>query len=225
MARPPKLRDPVEGSEIEMAEEMAALEQEVLSIEQLTPGAVMPSAARVTDPFINYPFKWIPLVDAKGRAPKDRAGTPVLVNGKAPQVCVSHIVLHNHLADRIVQDPSNRGKRINYHSRGIRDEVERINVDIVFDRPFKTAKGIFYGAIVPSHNLRAQLIFNYNTKAADPRVEVDKRYLLLDTDQVSRLRTVFYQIVNPKMRQEQQASFITGETTTDPGEVSLGSEE
>lgn len=225
MGRPPKLRDPVDGSEFEQEAAASLVETEALSIDQLTPEAVQPSAARVTDPFINYPFKWIPLVDGKGKAPVDRAGNPVLVNGKAPQVCVSYIVLHNHLADRIVQDPSNRGKRTNYHSRGLRDEVERINVDIVFDRPFKTAKGIFYGAIVPAHNLRAQLFFNYNTKAAEPRVEVDKRYLLLDKDQVSRLRTVFYQIINPRIRQEQQAQFVTGETNTDPGEVPLGSEE
>jgi len=221
MARP-KYIDPVGGDELEQVAEASI--EEVLSIDQLTPGAVTPAAARATDPFLNYPFKWVPLLDGKGKPPVNRDGTPSLVNGKAPQVCVSHIVLHNHLADNVVQDPSNRGKRTNYHSRGIRDEVERTNVDIVFDRPFKTAKGVFYGAIVPQHNLRAQLIFNYNTKSAEPRVEVDKRYLLLDTDQVGRLRTVFYQIINPRIRQEKQASFITGETTTDPGEVP-GSEE
>ena len=225
MPRPAKLRDPVEGSLEEQATEAAFTETEALSIEQLTPGAVKPSAARATDPFENYPFKWIPLVDKNGKPPVDRAGKPALVNGKAPQVCVSYIVLHNHLADPVVQDPSNRGKRTNHHSRAIRDEIERINVDMVFDRPFKTAKGVFFGAIVPQHNLRAQLIFNYNTKSAEPRVEVDKRYLLLDTDQVGRLRTLFYQIINPRIRQEKQASFITGETNMDPGEVPVSSEE
>jgi len=224
MGRPPKLIDPVEGSAEEKMADAAFADAEALSIDQFTPEAVKPSAARAVDPFLNYPFKWVPLVGKDGKPPVNRDGTTALVNGKPPQVCISYIVLHNHLADNVVQDPSNRGKRTNYHSRGIRDEVERINIDIVFDRPFKTAKGVFYGAIVPQHNLRAQLIFNYNTKSAEPRVEVDKRYLLLDGDQVGRLRQLFYQIINPRIRQEKQASFITGETNTDPGEVPVSEE-
>lgn len=225
MGRPPKLKDPVDGYETEQTEAQEGSDAEILSVEQLTPEAVKPSAARVVDPFLNYPFKWIPLLDAKGNAPVDRNGKPVLVNGKPPQVCVSHIVLYNHLAKPVVQDPSNRGKRVNFHSRGLRDEIERINIDIVFDRPFKTAKGVFYGAIVPQHNLRAQLIFNHNTKLAEPRVEIDTRYMLLDTEQVGRLRQIFYQIINPRIRQEKQAQFITGETNMDPGEVQVSNED
>lgn len=220
MGRPPKLIDPVAASE-EVQD--AVVGQEVLSVESLTPEQVKPSQAKSVDPFDNYDFKskMVPLLGADGKPPRNRDGSPALVDGKAPKVCISHIVLHNHIADKVPQDPINRGKRINYFSTSRRDEVERVGLALVFDRPFKTAKGVFYGCIVPQNNVRAQLIFRRN---ADGRIEVDNRFLLLDTNQVGRLRTLFTQILNPKLRQEKQASFISGETDTDPGEVPVSEE-
>lgn len=220
MARP-RLIDPVAeaGGEQEMEGSGAPL-----SIESLSPAQVKPSQAKAGDPFSNYDFKakTIPLLDVNGNPPVDRAGKPVLVDGKAPMVCLTHIVLHNHIADPVVQDPINRESgRVNYHSTSRRDEFKRQGIACVFDRPYKTAKGIFYGCVVPQHNVRAQLIFRRNS---DGRVEVDNRYLLLDPDQVRRLREVFSQVINPKVKQEKQASFISGETNVDPGEIP-GSEE
>jgi hypothetical protein len=216
MGRPPRLIDPVSASE--EARDTMVMEQETLSVESLSPEQVKPSQAKSSDPFDNYDFKskMVPLLDKDGNPPKNRDGSLCLVNGKGPMVCVTHIVLHNHVADRVPQDPINRGKRVNYFSTSRRDEVERVGIALVFDRPFKTAKGIFYGCIVPQNNVRAQLIFRRNK---DGQTEVDNRFLLLDTNQVGRLRTLFMQILNPKLKQEKQVSFIAGEINTDPGDT------
>ena len=87
------------------------------------------------------------------------------------------------------------------------------NEDVVFDRIFELTDGdkIFY-AVVRGHAVRAQLMFFFNSKLE--KVEVDPRYRLLDDGQNSRLRTLFHQIINPKLRREKMASEVAGEIET-----------
>ena len=44
------------------------------------------------------------------------------------------------------------------------------------------------------------------------RIEVDPNYLFLDLEQNQRLKRVFEQIINPKLKLEREAAFISGES-------------
>lgn len=186
-----KLVDPVEGMQNEKEE---ATEAAALDISKLTPVAIPVSAARTSRPFDGYPIKKIKI-------------------GKA-EVCLTHIVLYNHVAYPVPQDPSApkvKGKRLlTYHNRWIRDVDNggAGNVSVFFDRPIQTAKGEFFGAIVPDPYIRCQLCFGYDAKTS--RVKVDNHYLLLDADQFNALKKCYEQVINPQLKIEKAADFISG---------------
>jgi hypothetical protein len=133
---------------------------------------------------------------------------------------------------QVRQDPANTKvkqkngtfKQIkNHHSRFIRDYETGDNNEVVFDRIVKIGDREFFCAIVPSHNVRAQLCFKYDNERR--RVEVDTDYLFLDAAQDKRLKRVFEQIINPKLRLEREASFISGESKEDSEEEKILTEE
>lgn len=186
-----KLIDPVEGKEAmnELASEMAALD-----ISNLNPVAIPLSAAKLSRPFDGYPVKRIKL------------------NGF--DVCLTHIVLYNHVGFPIQQDrsaPKIKGKTTQtYHNRYIRDVDNggNGNVSVHFDRPIQTAKGEFYGSVIPDPYIRCQLCFEYDVKTS--RIKVDSRYLLLDADQFNALKKCYEQVINPQLKIERAADFISG---------------
>lgn len=206
-----KLKDPVEENDTSIEKEMDSFD-----LSKLTVQAIPEETARVRRPFDGYPLKY------------------TKINGV--KFCLTHLVAHNRIADPVAQDPSNRkvktkhtpdGKDgmvqiLTYHNRSIRDIANgnRGNVAVWFDRPVKTANGMFYCSIVPDEYVRAQLCFVHNTKTQ--RIEIDKRYLLLDLEQKNRLREVFQQIIIPNIRIERAAQYISGESPESPAEIPEG---
>jgi hypothetical protein len=200
-----KLKDPVEGQNSSLEQDMDGFD-----LSKLTVHHIPEETARARRPFDGYPLKY------------------TKINGV--KMCLTHLVAHNHIGDPVAQDPSNRKVKsergmeqvLTYHNRSIRDLANgnRSNVAVWFDRPVKTANGQFYFSIVPDEYVRAQLCFIYNNKTQ--RIEIDKRYLLLDIDQKNRLREVFQQIQIPNQRMERAAQYISGETQETPPEIPEG---
>jgi len=170
--------------------------------------AIPKRAARTPQPFEGYPLK-----------PKVKIGTA--------DISATYIVGLKP-TEEPPEDPSGRGRSIftngnerivnlgTYHSRMIRNPVLDQNMDVVFDRELiLKGGGRLYVAVVPDHYVRAQVIFFYDTKSE--RIEIDPRYTLLDVDQSSRLRLLFQQIINPKLRLERQARMVSGEVETNNG--------
>ena len=197
MSRQGRLIDPVEGQQ---GDTKLNAEMEAMDISQLDPVSIPVSAAKPSRPFDGYPVKNTTIGEGKDKH----------------KVCLTHIVLHNHVGDPVPQDaggPKVSGKRIQtYHNRMIRDMENggNANVAVHFDLPVKTAKGEFLGAIIPDPYVRCQLFFKYNTKTQ--RIEVDNRYLLLDGDQKNALKRCFEQVINPQLKIEKAADFISGES-------------
>jgi hypothetical protein len=201
-----ELRDPVQSDQSALAEE----EMESLD---------MKKADQVS-------FKPIPLDAAKTRRPFDGYPLKKFTFGKV-NTYESYIVAINPSIP-IYQDPANKRvkqrngtmkKVLTRHSRVIRDREINENLIIVFDRDIESNGVNYQCAIVESHNVRAQICFAYD--ANRKRITVDPRYELLDTEQRGRLRQVYEQVINPKIKMEKQAAFITGETEEDSGEVGL----
>jgi hypothetical protein len=169
------------------------------------------AAARVSRPFDGYPMKKVKI---------GGAGT------------YSAYVVALNPTVQVRQDPANTKVKQkdgtfeqvrNHHSRFIRDYETGDNNEVVFDRVVKIGGREFFCAIVPSHNVRAQLCFKYDNERK--RVEVDADYLFLDTAQDKRLKRVFEQIINPKLQLEREASFISGESKEDDEEQKIMTEE
>ena len=189
-----KLKDPVAGEKKEGAA--------IKSLEEYEFKPIHPGAAKAVRPFDGYPLK------------------KVKIDGK--EQFATYIVALNPTV-QVRQDPSNKKVKtkdgmkqiINYHSRFIRDYENQENTLVTFDRTI-TIKGKDYlYDVVPIHNVRAQLFFKFdNTKQ---RIVVDNNYLLLDSDQESRLKRVYEQIINPGLKVEREASFISGEQKDDTG--------
>jgi len=199
-----KKTDPVAG-------EGTAKNEGIKGIDDLNFQPIPLKAARVSRPFDGYPMK------------------KVTIGGTETNLCF--VVALNPTVP-VQQDPSNGKKRqkdgtfeqvLNTHARFIRDYEENENTEVVFDRVVEIGGKEYFCAIVPSHNVRAQLCFKYEDK--NKRIVVDPNYLFLDTAQDQRLKRVFEQIINPKLRLEREASFISGESNVDTGEIQPLTEE
>lgn len=199
-----KLRDPVEDAAIKTMTDADIAEQ----LENYEPSSIQPQHVKISNPFDGYDVQY--LGKGKGR------------------INLTQMVLYNHIAKPIRQNPNLRPVKdkktgevrtpITAHSRAIRDYDEKQNTEVVFDRgPVKTKKGTFYYALVPNHYVRAQCAFHYNTKSG--AIENDVRYLLMDGNQINRLLRCFQMVINPKLKLEKQASFISGESQMDPGDM------
>jgi hypothetical protein len=205
MAQRGRLIDPIEdvGSEIAKNAEDGSLNIENISISQLLP--ITAAEARIVQPFDGYPAKRITI--------------------GAVTTFRHHIVILKPII-QIPQDSANRKVKVKggkleqvmtYHNRFVRDLESKDNITIMFDREMKLKDATVFFAIVESNNVRAQICFKYDTKRE--RIMPDDRYVLLDRDQVSRLRRVFEQVINPNIKMEQQARFISGESQADTGEI------
>ena len=201
-----ELTDPVEtgaNAEKERAE-LGALDIKTAKKGGLSFKPIPPDRARITRPFDGYPLRKLEIGEIKT--------SPTFIIALNPTVPV-------------FQDPSNRSVKTKagmekiqtHHSRVIRDRETKENTIVVFDRIIEADGREFQCAIVPSHNVRAQICFLYNPQKN--RIEVDRRYLLLDSEQDSRLKRVFEQVINPKLNMERDAAFISGESTEDKGEA------
>lgn len=180
---------------------------------------------------VDLDFKPIPMKTEKIPRPFDGYPLMTKVNLGGFEVSGTYVVALNPTV-LVRQDPSNKKvkqkdgtfKQVqNAHSRFVRDYEEGDNTEIVFDRELEIKGKSYFCAYVPSHNVRAQICFFYDSKAK--RVKVDQKYLLLDTGQSSRLRQVFDQVINPKLKVEREAAFIAGEEKESDGETKPLTEE
>ena len=162
------------------------------------------AAARVSRPFDGYPMKKVKIGEAQ-----TFAAYVVALNPAVP-------VRQDPANTKVKQKDGTFQQIKNHHSRFIRDYESGDNNEVVFDRVVEIGGREFFCAIVPSHNVRAQLCFKYDNERR--RVEVDADYLFLDTAQDQRLKRVFEQIINPKLQLEREASFISGESNDDAGD-------
>lgn len=199
-----KIIDPVDKDkkEREVSEDIEQLK--TFDIANLTMSdfqAVKATAAHTPHPFDGYPYPkgkeatFIVGLNPTKYIPQDPSGRnlSVLVKGKEKKVTIE--TTHN----RLIQDLDAGG----------------VNVDVVFDRKMQLADGnILYYALVPSHSVRAQLIFYYDPKSE--RIKVNSDYLLIDTAQAKRLRRLYEIIINPKLKKEQMSAFISGERQEEP---------
>jgi hypothetical protein len=182
-----KLKDPVSGDK----------EKEVVpTLENYTLTSVKPEAAKLRRPFDGYPFK------------------KVSIDGN--KIISAFIVAIDPDVIRTRQDPSNRKKVKNYHSPTIRDYEEQDNMVVTFNREIIIKGKTYFYDVVPSHSVRAQLVFKYDPNKK--RIEVVPGVLLMDDGQVGRLKQLFEQLINPKLKIEREASFIAGESHQDGGE-------
>lgn len=190
MARESKLVDPVaeDQGKSEQAEQAAALSIDALTLEDFRPVPV--TASRQPHPFEGYPQKKINI----GTYRKDGRDVDLIVNA-------THIVALNP-KEYVHQDPSGKNvtiidkgeeKVVNYvtsHSRVVRDQSGR-NTAVVFDREIVLGGGqkLTRCTICPDHTARAQIVFKVDKKTG--KIDVDRRYVLADIDQVGRLRRLF----------------------------------
>lgn len=180
-------KDPVAGEE---------KKDVVPTLENYTLTAVKPEAAKLKRPFDGYPFK------------KVQIGSNKIIS--------TFIVAIDPDVIKTRQDPSNRKKVKNYHAPMIRDYEEQDNMLVSFDKEITIGGKTYFYDVVPSHNVRAQLVFKYNNKTK--RIDVIPGVLLMDDGQVSRLKQLYDQLINPKLKMEREASFIAGESKEDGGE-------
>jgi len=207
--------DPVAANEQARAAAGSKKDTESLGIEGLSLTDFQPipdHAARVRRPFDGYPEEMVTITDAKGKKLAVKKHFVVALSPTVP----------------VFQDPSNNNvvvgsdqvrKLKTYHSRFIRDG--HTNTETVFDREIRLENGqALMCAIVPSHVVRAQIMFALVRRGkGESAIQVDKRYLLLDTRQVSRLRETFQIIINPKLRSEKMSQWISGESEAAPGDI------
>lgn len=186
--------------EAAQAEENESMAVEGLSLEDF--GGIPESAARMTNPFTGYPHKVFQEFD-DGRGAKTRIYKHEIV-ALHPTVSVP--------VDRSGRNQSIGGKTVNLvnpHSRMVVSASDQVNMDFVFDRVIKLASGeTLHYAIVKDHFARASICFKYDKEKK--RIVPDRRYLLLDKEQVGRLRKCFEILINPRLKQEELADQISG---------------
>lgn len=186
------LVDPVtKGSkalEIILEDEAKTLSIDSLTLEDFQPVPV--TAATQPHPFEGYPQRKIKIGTYKDKG-KD---VDLIVNS-------TWIVALNP-KEYVHQDPSGLGISINVggkettvdyltsHNRIVRDERGQ-SLNIVFDREIILPGGqkMTRVGLCPDHTARAQIVFTVDKKTG--KINVDRRYLLADAGQVSRLRRVF----------------------------------
>ncbi len=200
------LKDPVDtGTEAEAAEETAAMD--IRKAPGLTFKPIPPETARITRPFDGYPFV------------KLKIG-PISTYNHCIVALNPTVPLHQDPSNKKVKDGHGKMTQVRtFHSRVIRDRELNENVHIPFDREIEVDGKVFQCAIVASHNVRAQICFNYDPNKQ--RIVVDPRYLLLDVGQRNKLKDVFAQVINPNIKMEREAAFIAGESKEDVGGADL----
>ncbi|MFX0114198.1 MAG: hypothetical protein ACFFB3_06595 [Candidatus Hodarchaeota archaeon] len=199
-----KIIDPVDKDKREREESEDIEQLKMFDIGNLTMAdfhAVKATTAHTPHPFDGYPYPkgkeaaFIVGLNPTKYIPQDPSSRnlSMIVKGKEKKVTIE--TTHN----RVIQDFDKGG----------------INTDVVFDRKMNLSDGnILYYALVPSHSVRAQLIFEYDARAE--RIKVNPDYLLIDTAQAKRLRRLYEIIINPKLKKEQMSAYISGEREEEP---------
>lgn len=193
------LVDPVEKGANPQEEEMASLDMGKVSSVSFKPIPI--DAARIRAPFDGYPLKKFQFAGVT-----TYESFIVALNPTTP--------VPQDQANRKVRQADGTLKQVNScHSRVIRDRETNDNMHVPFDRSIEVNGITYQCAIVPSHNVRAQICFAYD--ANKQRIVVDPRYMLLDIEQRNRLRTVFEQVINPNIKMEKEAAYIAGESSVE----------
>lgn len=187
------LTDPVAEGQAQDEQQRQADEIKVMSIEGLSLEDFQPvpvTAARQPHPFEGYPQK------------KIQIGT-WLDKGKVKPLIVSKTALVAlNPKEYVHQDPSGKNVSLTVngqetfvdfktlHNRIVRDQNGN-NIEVLFSREISLGDGkkITRCAYCPDHTARAQIIFTIDRKTG--KVVVDRRYVLADVEQVSRLQRVF----------------------------------
>lgn len=167
---------------------------------------IAPKAAKLKRPFDGYPLmRKVQIGEAQ-------------ISGTFIVAANPTIPVRQDAANKLKKSKDGKMTQMaNYHSRSIRDYENRTNEIVIFDRKLTIGNQDYYCAVIPSHNIRAQLCYKYNSKSK--QLETDNRYLFLDEEQSGRLRQVFEQIINPKLKLEREADFLSGTGSQDAGEV------
>ena len=198
MARPksikPVLVDPVSENQQEVELQEQEQETQSLAISELSIDDFQPipvTAAKQAHPFDGYPQT------------KMRIGSYIVRGVETPLMINKSWIVALTPKEDVHQDPSGlnvtirlatgKEKIVDYktsHNRIVKDQ-NGDSVDIVFDREIIMANGkkMSRVAICPDHTARSQILFKVDKKTG--KVNVDKRYVLADIGQVSRLRRLF----------------------------------
>lgn len=195
-------------------DEMKTFDIGNLSLEDFKP--LQQRAAATPHPFDGYPRRMV------------KVGT--FAGGKKDLMMPSYAVVALNPKEVVPQDPSGQRQSIREKKSG-REKIVDIyaphnrcvvdyenggqNTDVCFDRTIELGNGqkLERCAFIKSHSVRAQIMFKLDGRGE--RIQVDGRYLLLDTGQSSRLRRVFEMIVNPKIKKERLSKAISGESDED----------
>ena len=205
-----KLVDPVEEKDKE--KKAGAIVGSIKSINDLTFSdlqAIPQRAAQMAHPFDGYPYEKIKVGTYEGKdfmvmsaflvilfpafqPPQDISGVGVTIKKAASKTKRGDIIPEH---EEIVTIKTNHNVIV------VDYDNAKQNTDVVFDREFELSEGKkVLGAIVPSHSVRAQLMFRYDPKKE--RVFVNEKYVLVDVRQQNKLRKVFDIVMFDKLRSE-----------------------
>lgn len=209
-----KLIDPIEETDKEKQAEDAV--SSVKSIKDLSFSdlqAIPQKAAQMAHPFDGYPYeKMVIGTDKKGKDIEVISAFLVMLFPafQPPQDISGVGVTIQREKKNIKGDVTSKKEEIvtiktNHNVVLVDYDNARRNTDIVFDREFILEDGKkVLGAVVPSHSLRAQLMFRYDAKKQ--RVFANEKYVLVDVRQANKLRKVFDIVMFDKLRNEKLAS-------------------
>lgn len=207
----PTLKDPVDKDQKKKEEIKQAEKDEAQNIDNMLKGVTLDDLktipkkyAKAIHPFDGYPLKY------------------ATIGGK--KICISHIVVFNNNKP-VFQDPSGINQSITRKdgkemvvtllsppNRTLMDYDVGRNTHIIFDRELTLDDGkvVKWVAFIPSHSVRAQIMFKHN--AEKDMVEPDSDFFMFDLDQSARLRRVMDNILKPNRKAERDARAILGES-------------
>jgi len=211
-----KLQDPVEKKT--ETRKAAEAEDGVKGFTELTEAdfkAVPVTAARGGHPFDGYPIKDKVKMGSMGKGTdKLFEVSKTFVVALHPQIFIFQDPSGNSVTVTDTKTKSEKIVTLNtyYSTTRIDYGKGKQNIDIVFDRKIPLMGGRFMEncAYVPSHYVRAQLMFLYDDKQS--RIRPDNRFVFLDRDQRSRLLRLFQMIINPKIKVERLSMAISGDS-------------
>lgn len=202
-----KLVDPAdkvkkEKEEKEVSDKMKAFDIDELSLSDFKP--IPKATAQSVHPFEGYPMKpgikigdsdisatYIVALHPNIHVHQDPSGINVTIKGKKGRMSQQTIpTLHT----RVVVDHESGGP----------------NLDVAFGNNIKVKDGEMRCAVVYSHSARAQICFK--TDLATGKMDVDERYLLLDSGQKNLLRKLYIMIHSSQANIERLARAISGES-------------
>lgn len=191
------LTDPVEEKtpeeeRLEIEEEKGLVSVDSLDISEWK--AAPASASAMPRPFDGYPMEDIIIktMDKRGKEVEVVVKKTFLV-ALNPQLLIPQDPSGVNVT---IEDKKTKKEKVvtiaSSHSRVIVDyENGKNNTAVVFDRVLTDPKGRdLYYAVVPSHSVRAQLIYEWDDKAERLK-KPNGNYVLLDDNQLSRLKQVF----------------------------------